>query len=139
MYPDRCTDCDCDGYTEADGDCDDRNWGVHPGAYEGACAAEVCRDDVSDGLDNDCDGEVDEGTTPLTETCNDQDDDCYGEVDEVFDLDDDGWPGSDDCPSDVAWFDCDDTDPDVYPGAEELCNGNDDNCDGDVDEGCFEG
>ena len=139
MYPDRCTDCDCDGYTEADGDCDDRNWGVLPGAYEGACAAEVCRDDVSDGLDNDCDGEVDEGTTPLTETCNDQDDDCYGEVDEVFDLDDDGWPGSDDCPSDVAWFDCDDTDPDVYPGAEELCNGNDDNCDGDVDEGCFEG
>ncbi len=32
--------------------------------------------------------------------------------------------------------DCDDTDPKVNPGAEELCNGVDDDCDGDTDEGC---
>lgn len=33
--------------------------------------------------------------------------------------------------------DCDDTDPNVYWGALELChNGKDDNCDGEVDEGC---
>jgi hypothetical protein len=31
--------------------------------------------------------------------------------------------------------DCDDTDPAVYPGATEVCNGVDDDCDGDVDEG----
>jgi hypothetical protein len=30
--------------------------------------------------------------------------------------------------------DCDDSDPTVHPGAVELCNGKDDNCDGQVDE-----
>ncbi len=30
--------------------------------------------------------------------------------------------------------DCDDTDPDVYPGAEEVCNEVDDDCDGRVDD-----
>jgi hypothetical protein len=32
--------------------------------------------------------------------------------------------------------DCDDTDADVHPGAEERCNGRDDDCDGAADEGC---
>ncbi|MFH2010205.1 MAG: DNRLRE domain-containing protein, partial [bacterium] len=32
--------------------------------------------------------------------------------------------------------DCDDTNPAVFPGATEVCNGVDDDCDGEVDEGC---
>jgi hypothetical protein len=44
---------------------------------------------------------------------------------ERFDVDDDGhaWPD-----------DCDEGDPSVFPGAEERCNGVDDDCDGTVDE-----
>lgn len=32
-------------------------------------------------------------------------------------------------------MDCDDSDPDTYPGAEELADGKDNDCDGEVDEG----
>ncbi|CAI8153939.1 MAG: Uncharacterised protein [Formosa sp. Hel3_A1_48] len=44
------TDDDNDGYTENQGDCDDTNAQVNPGATE-----------IEDGIDNDCDGEIDEG------------------------------------------------------------------------------
>lgn len=35
----------------------------------------------------------------------------------------------------IAADDCDDTDPTVHPGASELCNDRDDDCDGGIDEG----
>ena len=43
------TDADNDGYSENQGDCDDTNATVYPGATE----------DESDGIDNDCDGNAD--------------------------------------------------------------------------------
>jgi len=43
-------DNDGDGYTENQGDCDDANAQVNPVATE-----------IEDGIDNDCDGEIDEG------------------------------------------------------------------------------
>ena len=47
----------------------------------------------------------------------------------LADLDGDGVPSLD-----AGGLDCDDTDPTVFPGAQELCNGRDDDCDGVVDD-----
>ncbi len=108
-------DRDGDGYTLDAGDCDDDDPTVYPGAFE-AC----------DQKDNDCDTEVDEdGATPFYP---DADGDGHGvDVDPVVTCD----PPADHAP--VA-DDCDDTDPTVYPGAEESCNGQDDDCDNAIDE-----
>jgi MYXO-CTERM domain-containing protein len=127
---------DGDLWSECDGDCDDDNADVNPGAEE------VC----DDGIDNDCDGrELDSSDSDLDgvsacdgdcddddpdvfpgqeEFCNNLDDDCDELVDEdALDLDLDGY---DDCE------DCDDDRDDVHPAAEELCDGLDGDCDGTV-------
>ncbi len=102
------------GYVEQAGDCDDAEPGVHPGA-----------DEACDGLDNDCDGEVDESTAP--QTCYvDGDGDGYGDAGTSMPYLCEPPPG---CVGDGT--DCDDTDPEVHPGAAETwCDGLDSDCDG---------
>ena len=104
-----------DGYTSASGDCDDKE----PLAWTGA--AEVC-----DEVDNDCDGDTDEGVT--SEWTLDRDNDGYGDDATAVSA----------CSAPTAAYvstsgDCDDRDSDYNPGAAEGCDGNDYDCDGDVD------
>ncbi len=105
-----------DGYVDADGDCDDGNAAVNPGAEE-----------VCNGIDDDCDGEVDEGV--LSTFYADADGDGFGN----------GADSVQACEAPAGYIvsdgDCDDADAAVNPGAEEVCNGIDDDCDGEVDEG----
>ena len=95
-------DNDGDGYSEEEGDCNDENANISPGTEE-----------TLNGLDDDCDGQVDNGTTGF-----DDDGDGFSEVE----------------------GDCNDTDPLINPGAEEICDGIDRDCDGvlDNDTECFD-
>ena len=108
-------DLDDDGFTLAQGDCDDENAAINPDAEE-----------ICDGLDNNCDEVVDEG---LTETWwLDGDEDGFGDTEAPAELcgEIEGYVDNED--------DCDDSNADVHPDAIELCNALDDNCDGDIDE-----
>lgn len=93
-----------------------------PGQYcKGAgCTACLPRgQDPCDGLDNDCNGKVDDGDL------SDHDKDTYSYCGRVV-TDDAGLPHLTD-------VDCDDSDPNVHPNADEKCNGKDNNCDGYID------
>ena len=69
-----------------------------------------------------------------------RDDDWDGRADfviAIIDFEDDDGDGVPDAACAGAGGDCDDRDPGVFPGAAEACgNGRDDDCDGEVDEGC---
>lgn len=75
------------------------------------------------------------GFCRLPEVCNGIDDDLDGQVDEGFDADDDGYTYCGGMTPELA--DCDDTNDQIHPGdpaAPEICDGRDNQCDGiDVD------
>ncbi len=83
-----------------------------------------------------------DGAYGSTEICDDKDNNCNGTADEGCDDDKDsycdsgyatlGFPLS--CPK--GGGDCDDTNSKTKPGANELCDDLDENCNGVIDEGC---
>ena len=101
-------------YVAAGGDCDDEDGAIHPDA-----------DEVCDGADNDCDGEVDEGFE-LQTWYQDLDGDGYGNSLVVVQARCEAPDGYVDIGGD-----CDDTEPDAHPTLTEvLCDGIDNDCDG---------
>ena len=116
-------DNDGDGYV-AQEDCDDNDVGVHPDANE-----------FCDGIDQDCDGAIDEGAIDGTWFYPDADGDTYGTVEGKVKLCEEELDGY--MSGGTGQWDCDDEDEAVNPGAEEVCgNGVDDDCDGQPAEGC---
>ena len=110
-------DNDHDGYDQSV-DCDDNNPDVHPGALE-----------ICNGIDDDCNGLIDDGA--IITWYKDADGDGYGVDDAATNQQGCTQP---DGYSAVAG-DCDDTSTAVHPGATEVCNGIDDNCNGVIDDG----
>ena len=115
--------CVCEGlagYANQAGDCADGDATVNPGATE-----------ICDGKDNDCDQIKDPpGTQGCTLYFLDSDGDKFGIT------------GVTQCTcaatgafSATAGGDCDDSKPAINPGQTEVCNGIDDNCDTQTDEG----
>ncbi len=101
-------------------DCDDRDASVYPGARE-----------QCDGIDNDCDDKVDDGVESST-WYTDSDGDGYGDASSAVE----------DCEQPRGTVenddDCDDGASNVNPGESEVCDGIDNDCDGDIDGGAVD-
>ena len=111
-------DADDDGYLLSE-DCNDTNAEINPGAVE-----------VCDGIDNNCDSQIDEDVK--TTYYQDADSDGYGNESEVAKgcSPPDGYI--------EAGGDCNDSTADgvdYNPGITEVCDGVDNNCDEAIDEG----
>lgn len=103
-------------YTSDNTDCDDTQSAVAPNLPE-----------TCDGLDNNCNGQVDDNAANSTTWYQDSDGDTYGLISVSQRA----------CTQPVGYVsnntDCNDTAASAYPGGTEYCNSIDDNCDGRVD------
>lgn len=110
-------DEDGDGFLVEEGDCDDQDAAINPAAVE-----------ICDGLDNNCDGQIDEGA--VTTFYADEDGDGFGNPSASKEA----------CEQPNGYvangIDCNDGDADMYPGNIESCDSIDNDCDSEVDEGC---
>jgi len=108
------SDSDGDGYQIGE-DCNDADSAVNPGALE-----------ICDGIDNDCDDVIDEESGDIYYA--DVDADGFG----------DGAVTTESCSIPDGYSatagDCDDADEAIHPGAPELCDDSDNDCDGEIDE-----
>ena len=104
-------DDDSDGFTEDQGDCDDTNSSVFPGAIE-----------YPNGTDDDCDGLTDNGTSSYDDDgdCSCESLPCYGSIEPTCE--------------NLVGGDCNDEDTLFFPDQIELCDGVDNNCDGLIDD-----
>ena len=112
-----------EGYSLDNSDCDDSSAAALPGGVE-----------VCDGLDNDCDGRIDQDASDALSWYEDADGDGFG-ADDTLTLA---------CePPDTTWTadpgDCLDSDPQVNPNEDEICDGIDNDCDGSVDLDALDG
>ena len=107
------------GYVTDATDCDDTSAAAHPGG------SEIC-----DGVDNDCDGRIDDASAvDAAQWYPDGDGDGHGAA----------APSITACEAPTNFVsssdDCDDAEPAASPSEVEVCDEIDNNCDGSVDEG----
>ena len=174
-------DNDCDGLTDEDqgwttcgkGECLHTIAACDDGAPASCDPLAGAVDEICDGKDNNCDGKIDEdlGSTEcglgecvhtvvncvsgtpvecdpthgaLPEVCDGKDNNCDGNEDEGFpDTDQDTYVDcldkDDDGDEDPDITDCAPLDAAIFTGADEVCDGKDNNCDGIVDEAGAQG
>ncbi|MCA9491532.1 MAG: putative metal-binding motif-containing protein, partial [Myxococcales bacterium] len=130
-WPDACDDCP-DTWSELQGDFDGDGFGDACDCRVGNAAVNPGAVEVCNGIDDDCNGEIDDGVTDAIAVWRDADGDGQGD------------PAA---PSAVceptAGFvtndnDCDDGSADAKVGGTEVCDGLDNDCDGVVDPDCAE-
>jgi len=149
-------DHDCDGYVSSAAggpDCNDEDPKINPGVDE-VCANGIddnCNGETDESPDADgdgfhlCDGDCDDHDPNVhpgaTEICDGKDNDCNGKCDDLFDADHDGYTTcgthieSNGSCTEAPAPDCNDDDAAIHPGATEICDGKDNDCNGVCDDG----